>query len=218
MKMLAKLEEIYRRWEDIGVQLGNPEVAADMKKFVQLSKDYKELEPLVEAYKKYKSLSGNIESAKEILAKEKDPEMQEFANEELTNSEEKLQQLAEEVKLLLIPKDPQDKKNAIMEIRAGTGGDEASIFAGDLFRMYSKYFTNRGWKTELMDVTEGTAGGYKEIIFKVVGDNAYGQLKYEAGVHRVQRVPQTETQGRVHTSASTVVVMPEAMNSMWKLT
>ena len=216
--MLAKLEEIYRRWEDIGVQLGNPEVAADMKKFVQLSKDYKELEPLVEAYKKYKSLSGNIESAKEILAKEKDPEMQEFANEELTNSEEKLQQLAEEVKLLLIPKDPQDKKNAIMEIRAGTGGDEASIFAGDLFRMYSKYFTNRGWKTELMDVTEGTAGGYKEIIFKVVGDNAYGQLKYEAGVHRVQRVPQTETQGRVHTSASTVVVMPEAMNSMWKLT
>ena len=208
--MLDKLEEIYRRWEDIGEQLGNPDVVSDMNRYVELNKDYKELEPLVEAYKKYKEIVGNIEAAEDVLAKEKDPDMREFAQEELEQSKAEKQKMDEEVKYLLIPKDPEDKKNAIVEIRAGTGGDEASIFAGDLYRMYSKFLSTKGWKMELMDISEGTSGGYKEVVFKVVGDNAYGEMKYEAGVHRVQRVPQTETQGRVHTSAATVVVMPEA--------
>lgn len=210
MDLLNKLAEINRRWEDIGEQLGNPEVASDMKRFVQMNKDYKELEPIVEAYKKYKALYDNVQSAKEMLELEKDEEMREFAKEELSQSEEAMEAMEEEIKLLLIPKDPEDQKNAIVEIRAGTGGDEASIFAGDLYRMYTKYCLAKGWKTELMDSTEGTAGGFKEIIFKVATDGAYGELKYEAGVHRVQRVPQTETQGRVHTSAASVVVMPEA--------
>lgn len=208
--MLDKLREIAMRWEDIGEQLGNPEVAADMKKFVQLNKDYKELEPIAEAYKKYKNLVGNIESAKEILETEKDEEMRDLAKEELATSEEELVTMEEEIKLLLVPKDPEDRKPAIVEVRAGTGGDEASIFAGDLYRMYTKYCMARGWKTELMDSSEGTSGGYKEVIFKVDADGAYGDFKYEGGVHRVQRVPATETQGRVHTSAASVVVMPEA--------
>lgn len=208
--MLDKLREIAKRWEDIGEQLGNPEVAADMNKYVQLNKDYKELEPIVEAYKKYKNLVDNIKGAKEILETEKDEEMRELAKEELSISEPALEKLEEEVKILLVPKDPEDRKPAIVEIRAGTGGDEASIFAGDLYRMYTKYCAARGWKTELMDASEGTAGGYKEVVFKVDTDGAYGDFKYEGGVHRVQRVPQTETQGRVHTSAVSVVVMPEA--------
>lgn len=208
--MLDKLREIAKRWEDIGEQLGNPEIAADMKKFVQLNKDYKELEPIVEAYKKYKNLTDNIKEAKQILETEKDEEMRELAKDELDSGEEEILKLEEEIKLLLVPKDPEDRKPAIVEIRAGTGGDEASIFAGDLYRMYTKYCMARGWKTELMDVSEGTSGGYKEVIFKVDADGAYGDFKYEGGVHRVQRVPATETQGRVHTSAASVVVMPEA--------
>lgn len=210
MDLLNKLAELNKRWEDLGEQLGNPEVASDMKRFVQMNKDYKELEPIVEAYKKYKTLHDNVQSAREVLETEKDEEMREFAKEELAQSEAAMEGMEEEIKLLLVPKDPEDQKNAIFEIRAGTGGDEASIFAGDLYRMYTKYCLARGWKTELMDSTEGTAGGYKEVIFKIVADGAYGEMKYEGGVHRVQRVPQTETQGRVHTSAASVVVMPEA--------
>ena len=208
--MLEKLEELYKKWEEIGEQMTDPEVIADMKRFVKLNKDYSELEPIVKAYKEYKDVVENIDSTKEILQTEKDDEFREMAKEELSDLQERKEKLEEEVKLLLIPKDPQDSKNAVMEIRAGTGGDEAGIFAGDLFRMYTKYCDSRKWKVDIVDMTESSAGGYKEIIFNVTGKNVYGQLKYESGVHRVQRVPKTETQGRVHTSAATVAVLPEA--------
>ncbi len=208
--MLEKLEELYKKWEEIGEQMTDPEVIADMKRFVKLNKDYSELEPIVKAYKEYKDVVENIDSTKEILQTEKDDEFREMAKEELSDLQERKEKLEEEVKLLLIPKDPQDSKNAVMEIRAGTGGDEAGIFAGDLFRMYTKYCDSRKWKVDIVDVTESSAGGYKEIIFNVTGKDVYGQLKYESGVHRVQRVPKTETQGRVHTSAATVAVLPEA--------
>jgi len=208
--MLEKLEELYKKWEEIGEQMTDPEVIADMKRFVKLNKDYSELEPIVKAYKEYKDVVENIDSTKEILQTEKDDEFREMAKEELSDLQERKEKLEEEVKLLLIPKDPQDSKNAVMEIRAGTGGDEAGIFAGDLFRMYTKYCDSSKWKVDIVDMTESSAGGYKEIIFNVTGKNVYGQLKYESGVHRVQRVPKTETQGRVHTSAATVAVLPEA--------
>ncbi|MCB0805071.1 MAG: peptide chain release factor 1 [Bacteroidales bacterium] len=208
--MLDKLEAIHQRFLDIGTKMNDPSVIADMKKFIQLNKDYKELEPIVEAYKVYKNVMDNISSTKEILKTEKDDEFREMAKSELNTLTEKKEELEESIRVMLIPKDPQDSKNAILEIRAGTGGDEASIFAGDLYRMYLKFCETKGWKMEAIDATEGTVGGFKEVILEVKGNEVYGQLKYESGVHRVQRVPKTETQGRVHTSAASVVVLPEA--------
>ncbi len=208
--MLEKLEAIYQRYKEIENEMNEPDVMANMKKFIKLNKDYKELQKVVKAYKEYKNVLDNITSTKELLKTEKDEEFREMAKLELNELIEKRDVLEEDIRVMLIPADPTDGKNAIVEIRAGTGGDEASIFAGDLFRMYNKYCETRGWKIELVDVQEGTAGGFKEIIFEVKGDGVYGQLKYESGVHRVQRVPKTETQGRVHTSASSVVVLPEA--------
>ncbi len=208
--MLDKLEAIKLKFDDIQKEMSEPDVVSDMKRFIKLNKDFKELTPIMEAYERYKSIIANIEHAKEILYKEKDEEFRTMAKEELETLSRAKEQLEEDVRLMLVPTDPQDGKNAVVEIRAGTGGDEASIFAGDLYRMYSKYCEARKWKTELIDFSEGTMGGYKEVIFNVIGDGAYGQMKYESGVHRVQRVPQTETQGRVHTSAATVAVLPEA--------
>lgn len=208
--MLTKLEAIYQRFLDIEKQINDPLIMADMKVYIKLSKDYKELQPIIEAYKKYESVVNNIESAKEILYQEKDEEFRAMAKEELTMLTEMRDTLEEDIRLMLIPADPQDGKNAVVEIRAGSGGDEASIFAGDLYRMYTRFSENKGWKIDLVDFTEGTAGGYKEIIVNISGENVYGLMKYESGVHRVQRVPQTETQGRVHTSAASVVVLPEA--------
>lgn len=190
--------------------MNDPAVMADMKRYVKLNKDYKDLEPVVLAYKDYKTIIGNIESAQELLKTEKDPDFREMARVELDELMPQKEAIEENIRMLLIPKDPQDSKNAVMEIRAGTGGDEASIFAGDLFRMYQKYCETKRWKVEVTDINEGTAGGYKEVVFNVTGPGAYGLLKFESGVHRVQRVPQTETQGRIHTSAATVVVLPEA--------
>ena len=208
--MLEKLEAIYKRWEEIGEEMNNPDVVADMKRYIKLSKDYKELQAVVDSYKKYKNILDNLKSTKEMLKTEKDEEFRELAKEELNEMIKQKGTMEEEIRIMLIPADPQDKKNAIVEIRAGTGGDEASIFAGDLYRMYLKYCETKGWKPELVDMTEGTVGGFKEIIFNIAGENVYGQMKYESGVHRVQRVPKTETQGRVHTSAASVVVLPEA--------
>jgi peptide chain release factor 1 len=208
--IVDKLETINRRWEEMSEQLNDPAVMADMKRFVRLNKDYKDLEPVVGAFKEYKNVVSNIEHAKEVIKKEKDEDFRQMALEELDELQKRQEELEEDIRLMLIPKDPQDNKNAIVEIRAGTGGDEASIFAGDLFRMYLKFCENKGWKTELVDQSEGTVGGFKEVVFNVIGDNAYGILKFESGVHRVQRVPKTETQGRIHTSAASVVVLPEA--------
>ncbi len=209
-QMLDKLAGIKRRYEEIGEQMTDPAAMADMKKYIQLSKDYKELEPIALLYETYKNIVENIESSRKIIKNEKDEEFKEMALEELDDLLKRKEQLEDDIKTLLIPKDPQDEKNAILEIRAGTGGDEASIFAGDLFRMYQKYCDTKGWKFDIVDMTEGTVGGYKEVIINVTGKEVYGTLKYESGVHRVQRVPQTETQGRVHTSAATVAVLPEA--------
>ncbi len=208
--ILEKLEGIQIKFLEIGEQLTNQEVIADMKRFVALNKEYKMLEPIVNAYNEYKNIISNIELDKNILANENDDELREIAKIELEELEIKKENLEKELNILLLPKDVEDAKNAIVEIRAGTGGDEASIFAGDLFRMYSKYCESKRWKIEVNSFTEGTVGGYKEIIFKVIGEGVYGILKFESGVHRVQRVPQTETQGRVHTSAATVAVFPEA--------
>ena len=201
---------LQEKYESLQAQLSDPDVISDMKKFVQLNKEYKELSPIIKAGNEYNKMVENYEGAKEILATEKDEDLREMAKEEIAEIEPKLPQMEQDIKLLLIPADPQDSKNAIMEIRGGSGGDEAAIFAGDLFRMYSKYFERRGWKYEITSQSEGAAGGFKEIILKVMGDGVYGVLKYESGVHRVQRVPQTETQGRVHTSAASVAVLPEA--------
>ncbi|MEE4198854.1 MAG: peptide chain release factor 1 [Bacteroidales bacterium] len=208
--ILDKLEGIKLRFDEVGQLITDPDIIADMKRYVKLNKEYRDLEPIVEAYGDYKNILSNIQTAKDILATEKDEEMREMAKMELAELEEKIDPLEEKIKLLLLPKDPEDEKNAILEIRAGTGGDEASIFAGDLYRMYLKYCERKKWKVEVTHLNEGTVGGYKEIVMKVSGDGVYGILKYESGVHRVQRVPQTETQGRVHTSAATVAVLPEA--------
>lgn len=205
--MLDKLESIKLRFDEVSELLVNPDIISDMKRYIQLNKEYKDLEPIIVAFKDYKNVLSNIESSKEML---KDDEMKEMAKLELDDLQPKVEVMEEEIKLLLIPKDPADSKNAVVEIRAGAGGDEASIFSGDLYRLYTNYASAKGWKTELVDVAEGTSGGYKEIIFNVKGEDVYGTLKFESGVHRVQRVPQTETQGRVHTSAASVVVMPEA--------
>lgn len=208
--MLDKLEAIKKRWQEVEQELSSPDIISDMKRFAQLNKEYKDLQKIVDAYRTYKNVLSNVENARNILINEKDNEFREMAKMELEELQSRKDQMEEDIRLMLIPEDPEDSKNAIIEIRAGTGGDEASLFAGALYRIYSRYSENKGWKTELVDYTEGTAGGFKEIIFNVIGDKAYGQLKYESGVHRVQRVPQTETQGRVHTSAASVVVLPEA--------
>ncbi len=191
-------------------QITDPSVISDMKRFVKLNQEYRRLEALVGVFKEYRNLIDNIESGKQMLAEETDPEIREMAREEIEQSEMKIPEKEKEIKLLLVPADPEDGKNAILEVRAGTGGDEASLFAGDLFRMYTKYCERKGWRMEVTHVSEGPSGGYKEIVAKVTGENVYGILKYESGVHRVQRVPQTETQGRVHTSAASVAVLPEA--------
>lgn len=208
--MLEKLEAIKQRWEDVEEQLSNPDVIQDMKRFAALNKEYKELGKIVEEYKIYKNVVSNIEANKDILSNEKDQELRDMAKEELDLLVVQQEKMEEAIRLMLIPKDPEDAKNAVFEIRGGTGGDEAALFAGDLYRMYTRFFEQKGWRVEVVDVTEGTVGGYKEVILKVSGDDVYGQLKYESGVHRVQRVPDTETQGRVHTSAASVAVLPEA--------
>ena len=209
-KLIPKLEAIKERWAEVELKLSDPEITGDMKRYVKLNKEYSELDLIVKAYGKYKDMLDNLASTKVMLDNEKDPEMREMAKEELSMLEDAIPAIEDEIKFMLIPKDPDDGKNAVLEIRAGTGGDEASLFAGDLYRMYARYMEKQGWTVELVDETEGTAGGYKEIVLKVTGDDVYGTLKYEAGVHRVQRVPETETQGRVHTSAATVAVLPEA--------
>ncbi|MEM8507740.1 MAG: peptide chain release factor 1 [Bacteroidota bacterium] len=208
--MLEKLNIVKQRFDEVSDLIIQPDVIADQKRYVKLNKEYKELKVLVDKRETYIALTENIREAEEIIGDGDDPEMIEMAKLQLDEAKEALPKLEEEIKFLLIPKDPEDEKDVVMEIRAGTGGDEASIFAGDLYRMYAKYCEGKGWKTNIIDLNEGTAGGFKEIHFEVTGEDVYGTLKHEAGVHRVQRVPQTETQGRVHTSAATVHVIPEA--------
>ncbi len=209
-QLLDRLEGLVSRYEEVGTLITDPSVIADQRRYVKLTKEYKDLGAIVKKRAEYVQTLTTIDEAKEMLADEDDDEMREMAREELAAAQERVPQLEEEIKLLLIPADPEDDKNVIMEIRGGTGGDEAALFAGDLFRMYSKYCETKGWKIAVSSYTEGAAGGYKEIIFSVTGEKVYGTLKYESGVHRVQRVPVTETQGRVHTSAATVAVLPEA--------
>lgn len=208
--LLEKLEQIEKRFHEVEHELSQPGVTGDMKRFTQMNREYKELQRVSTKYHEYKNVLSNLDSAKDMLINEKSDDMREMAREELAMLEDKKITIEEEVRMLLVPVDPEDEKNVVLEIRAGTGGDEASIFAGDLYRMYQRYCERRGWKMELSDSTQGTAGGYKEIILNISGDGVYGQMKYESGVHRVQRVPDTETMGRVHTSAATVVVLPEA--------
>jgi len=208
--LVTKLYGLREKFEGLSEQISDPGVMSDMKRYVSLNKEYRELEPIVNAGDKYRKMVEDLEAAKDIIQNEKDEELREMAKEEITSLEEKMPIAEEELKLLLIPVDPQDSKNAIVEIRAGSGGDEASIFAGDLFRMYAKFAERKGWKMEINSQSEGSSGGYKEVICKVSGQGVYGVLKYESGVHRVQRVPQTETQGRVHTSAASIAVLPEA--------
>ncbi|AWA30175.1 peptide chain release factor 1 [Flavobacterium magnum] len=208
--MLDRLQYVKQRFDEISDLIIQPDVIADQKRYVALNKEYKELKALNEKREEYINVLGNIDEANEIIADGSDAEMTEMAQLQLEEAKSKLPQIEDEIKFMLIPKDPEDAKNVMVEIRAGTGGDEASIFAGDLFRMYTKYCEGRGWRTSVVDMNEGTSGGFKEVIFEVTGEDVYGTLKFEAGVHRVQRVPQTETQGRVHTSAATVMVLPEA--------
>ena len=209
--LLEKVLSLQDKFQSLQDQLSSPEVMSDMKKFVQLNKDYKELEPIIAAGKEYEKMISDLTSAKDILVNEKDDELREMAREEIADIEPLLPEMEQKIKLLLIPADPDDGKNAIVEIRGGTGGDEAAIFAGDLFRMYQHYAESKGWKLEVTDQTPGTSGGFKQVVFKLSGsDGVYGTMKYESGVHRVQRVPQTETQGRIQTSAASVAVFPEA--------
>ncbi len=208
--LLSRLDGIDARFAEVSTLITDPSVIADMRRYVKLTKEYKDLERLTKATHRYRDLLSNIEEAKEILANENDADMRVMAREQLDEATAVLPQVEEDIKLLLIPADPEDGKNAIVEIRGGTGGDEAAIFAGDLFKMYTKYCEAKGWSVAVSSVSEGAAGGYKEIVFSVSGEGVYGTMKYESGVHRVQRVPATETQGRVHTSAATVAVLPEA--------
>ncbi len=208
--MLEKLHVVKQRFDEVSDLIIQPDIIQDQKRYVQLNKEYKDLKSLMDKRELYISFTNNIEESQEIIDDGSDVEMVEMAKMQLDEAKAALPALEEEIKFLLIPKEPEDAKNVVVEIRAGTGGDEASIFAGDLFRMYTKYCESRGWKTNVIDLSEGTSGGYKEIQFEVNGEDVYGTLKFEAGVHRVQRVPQTETQGRVHTSAATVMVLPEA--------
>ncbi|MDG2108708.1 MAG: peptide chain release factor 1 [Flavobacteriaceae bacterium] len=208
--MLEKLQIIQQRFDEVSDLIIQPEVISDQKRYIQLNKEYKDLSVLMERIKTYRILISNLEEAEQILKVESDEEMIAMAKMEMDDAKESINKLEDEIKFLLIPKDPEDSKNVVIEIRAGTGGDEASIFAGDLYRMYTKYSQSQNWRVSFVDSSEGTAGGFKEIIFEVSGEDVYGTMKYESGVHRVQRVPQTETQGRVHTSAATVMVLPEA--------
>ena len=208
--MLEKLQIVKQRFDEVSDLIIQPSIISDQPRYIQLNKEYKDLRLLMDKREEYVTLTDNINEAEEIISDGSDAEMIEMAKMEMDDAKNRIPQLEEEIKFLLIPKDPEDAKNAVMEIRAGTGGDEASIFAGDLFRMYTKYCEGRGWKTSVVDFSEGTSGGFKEIQLEINGDDVYGVLKFEAGVHRVQRVPQTETQGRVHTSAATVMVFPEA--------
>ena len=208
--MLERLRIVKQRFDEVSDLIIQPDIISDQKRYVKLNKEYKDLKNIVDKGNIYKALLNNIDEAKDIIADGSDAEMKEMAQLELNEASEKLPQLEEDIKFMLIPKDPEDAKNVMVEIRAGSGGDEASIFAGDLYRMYTKFCSDKGWKTETVDVSGGTSGGFKEIIFSISGEDVYGDMKFEAGVHRVQRVPQTETQGRVHTSAATVMVLPEA--------
>ena len=210
ISLLKRLDGLDARFAEISTLITDPEVISDQKRYVKLTKEYHDLEEIINAKNRYASLLDNIAESKEILASEDDEELRNMAREELDTASEKLPQLEEEIKLLLIPADPDDSKNAVVEIRGGTGGDEAALFAGDLFRMYQKYAESKGWQLSVSSVSEGASGGYKEIVFNLTGEGVYGTMKYESGVHRVQRVPATETQGRVHTSAATVAVLPEA--------
>jgi|TARA_B110000114_G_scaffold68842_1_gene73023 peptide chain release factor 1 len=208
--MLQKINIVNQRFDELNDLIIQPDIISDQKRYVQLTKEYKDIKTIVEIGEAYKSLLDNISEAEEIISNEKDAEMIQMAKLQLDEAKKEIPIIEEEIKVLLIPKDPDDAKNVVVELRAGAGGDEASIFAGDLYRMYTKYSEGKGWKVSLVDYNEGTSGGYKEIIFEVSGSDVYGTLKFEAGVHRVQRVPQTETQGRVHTSAASVIVLPEA--------
>ncbi len=208
--MIEKLQIIQQRFDEVSDLIIQPDIISDQKQYVQLNKEYKDLRILTEKGEEYKALMANIAEAEEIIKDASDAEMVEMAKMQMDDAKSQLPALEEDIKFLLIPKDPEDSKNVVIEIRAGTGGDEASIFAGDLYRMYSKFCQDKGWSVSLVDSSEGTAGGFKEIIFEASGDDVYGVMKFESGVHRVQRVPQTETQGRVHTSAATVMVLPEA--------
>ncbi|TYP73581.1 peptide chain release factor 1 [Aquimarina intermedia] len=208
--MIDKLNIVKQRFEEVNDLIIQPDIISDQKRYIQLNKEYKDLKALMDKRDQYIELTNNITEAEEIIADGSDAEMVDMAKIQLEEAKTELPGLEESIRFMLVPKDPEDAKNCVVEIRAGTGGDEASIFAGDLFRMYTKYCEGRGWSTSIVDLNEGTSGGYKEVIFEVNGEDVYGTLKYEAGVHRVQRVPQTETQGRVHTSAATVMVLPEA--------
>lgn len=208
--ILQKLDGLESRYEEVSTLITDPDVIADQDRYVKLTKEYKDLGDIMEARKRYISCLNAIKEAKEILAAENDPDMREIAREELSENEALQPKLEEDIKLALVPKDPEDSKNVQMEIRAGTGGDEAALFAGDIFNMYKRFCDSKGWTLSVTSVSEGSVGGYKEIDFAVSGDDVYGTLKYESGVHRVQRVPATETQGRMHTSAATVAVLPEA--------
>lgn len=208
--MIEKLESIKHRFEEVGQLIVQPDAMADMKKYAKLNKEYRDLEKIVKVYDEFTLASDNLKSAKEVLETEKDEDFRDMAKAEIDELEPKVEELTEELKILLIPKDPNDSKNVILEIRAGTGGDEASLFAGDLFKLYQSYCESQKWSFNVMNFNEGTAGGFKEIVASVEGEDVYGRLKFESGVHRVQRVPSTESQGRVHTSAATVAVLPEA--------
>ena len=208
--MLEKIQIVKQRFDEVNDLIIQPDIISDQKRYVQLNKEYKDLKRLVDIGLKFESFISNIEEAKEIIADGSDTEMLEMAKIQMEEAKIQIPELEEEIKFLLIPKDPDDAKNIVMEIRAGAGGDEASIFAGDLYRMYTKYCESKGWKVDVVDFNDGTSGGFKEVIFEVSGEDVYGSMKFEAGVHRVQRVPQTETQGRVHTSAASVIVLPEA--------
>ncbi len=208
--LLQRLDGIESRFEEVSTLITDPSVIADMKRYVRLNKEYRELEKLTAATRRYRLLLAEIDEAKEILENESDADMRSMAHDQLDSAQSALPGLEEDIKLMLIPADPEDAKNAIVEIRAGTGGDEAALFAGDLFKMYSRYCESKGWQVAVTSFSEGAAGGFKEVVFAVTGESVYGTLKYESGVHRVQRVPATETQGRVHTSAATVAVLPEA--------
>ena len=209
-KLLEKLDGLEARFQEISLLITDPSVIADMKRYVKLNREYHELEPVLKARSEYIRTKSNLAEAQELFASESDPDLRQMAREEIESSTQRLQELEEQIRMMLVPADPQDEKDVIMEIRGGTGGDEAAIFAGDLFRMYSRFCETKGWKTAVSSCSEGASGGFKEIIFSISGDKVYGTLKYESGVHRVQRVPVTETQGRIHTSAATVAVLPEA--------
>ncbi|MBP6391735.1 MAG: peptide chain release factor 1 [Flavobacteriales bacterium] len=208
--LLSKLASLHDRREEIGKQLADPSVIADQKRFVELNRSYRDLEPIDQAFERFRRLHEELRGAEEMLRTERDSDVLDMARTERDALRSSIEAMEEEVRIMLVPKDPNDARNCILEVRAGTGGDEASLFAGDLFRMYSRYCEGRGWRMEVADVSEGTVGGYKEVVCNVIGEGAYGTLKFEAGVHRVQRVPDTEASGRIHTSAATVNVLPEA--------